>query len=425
MRTRSGIRALAVATAAAAVVLAGCSSGPQSAAQSSSGGRSLKLTTIADDKGTAAVVTAFQAANPGVKISVESAPTDSVQTNIRTQLSSGTAPDVFVVWPGDGSPTAVRVVAGANYLADLSAEPWVSTVPASLKPLLGVGDKTYMASATVASISGIYNTQAMAAVGVTPPTTWSQLLTMCDKAKAKGKAAFALGNQTPWVTQLIDYSLAATLVYGRTPDFASQMSQGKVTFAGSAWATTMDKYVEMDKRGCFNANPLGTSYESSLSMVAKGQTLGIVQVNSALSPLKTAAPAGTTFETAALPATDDASQTVMPLAGGAGLAINAKTPNMELAKQFLTFVMSPAGLALNAKASTGLPSVPVSTYSPDAALAGVLAAQKGGKVTPFMDQSWPNARVQQTHFTEVQKVFSKSATVEQALTEMDKAYKQG
>ncbi|WP_205708784.1 ABC transporter substrate-binding protein [Kineococcus siccus] len=417
---------LTVATLAAlALVATSCSSGPQSAAQGAGDDQTLRVTSISDSPGTDAVVAAFEKANPGVKVQLDSAPVDAVQTNIRTQLSSGTAPDVFIVWPGDGSPTAVRVVAGAGYLADLSAEPWVATVPEGIKPLLGAEGKTYLASSTVAAITPIYNQAAMTEVGVTPPTTWSQLLSMCDAAKAKGKVAFALGNQTNWITQLIDYALAATLVYGKEPDFPAQMAAGKVTFADSGWKTTMDKYLEMNSRGCFNPNPLGTSYESSLTMVAKGEALGVVQVNSALPQLQSQAAPGTQFTTAALPATDDPAETVMPLAAGAGFAVNAKAKNMELAKKFVAFTMSPEALKINAESGNQLSSIPLADVKADPAFDAILAAQESGRTTPFMDQSWPNARVQQTHFTVVQQIFSGSATVPEALAEMDKAYEQG
>ena len=77
---------------------------------------------------------------------------------------------------------------------------------------------------TFAGIGALYNKKALTDVGGKEPTTYTEMLSLCDTAKSKGKVLFALGNQTNWVTQLADYALASTLVYGKTPDFAQQMT---------------------------------------------------------------------------------------------------------------------------------------------------------------------------------------------------------
>ena len=65
----------------------------------------------------------------------------------------------------------------------------------------------------------------------------------------------------------------------------------------------MDKYLEMDKAGCFQKNPLGTSYEASQTLAATGKTLGIIQGNWVVALLKGKNPKGT-FIIKTLPAGD-------------------------------------------------------------------------------------------------------------------------
>ena len=76
------------------------------------------------------VVKAFEAANPGVKVSFTTSGADQYQQQIRTQLASGTAPDVMSVWPGNGNPGATYVLAKPGYLLDLSDQPWAAKLPA-------------------------------------------------------------------------------------------------------------------------------------------------------------------------------------------------------------------------------------------------------------------------------------------------------
>ncbi|MEU8636211.1 hypothetical protein AB0C38_28945 [Amycolatopsis sp. NPDC048633] len=47
------------------------------------------------------------------------------------------------------------------------------------------------------------------------------------------------------------------------------------------------------------------------------------------------------------------------------------------------------------------------------------------KTVPFMDQLWPNPKVQQTMLTGIQEVFSKQSTPDKVLAAMDADYKSG
>src|SRR4051794_8127649 len=115
--------AAVVAALTAVTVAAACSSGTKSA--SSSGGDSKTLTIASVDQGSVEpVVKAFEAANPGVKVNLTTSGADQYQQQIRTQLSSGTGPDVMTVWPGNGNPGATYVLAKPGYQLDLSDQPW-------------------------------------------------------------------------------------------------------------------------------------------------------------------------------------------------------------------------------------------------------------------------------------------------------------
>jgi raffinose/stachyose/melibiose transport system substrate-binding protein len=413
---------LAAATAAAAVALAACSSGTNAG----SGGTDAKTLTLASvDQGSIEdVVKAFEAANPGVKVRYTTSGADQYQQQIRTQLASGTAPDVMTVWPGNGNPGATYVLAKPGYLMDLSDQPWVAKLPAGLKGVTQYQGKTYNAVFGLNGIGAVYNQQALEKAGLQPPATWTELLTFCRAAAGKGTPAFALGIQDNWVTQLALYALVATLVYGPDRDFDTRMQSGSVTFAQSPWTTAMAKYQEMDRTGCFQKNPLGTSYEASQELAATGKTLGIIQGNWVVALLKGKNPAGT-FVLKALPATDTPATFVMPAAAGAGYGINARTKNKDLALKFVNYLMSPGGMKVfNAKQGS-LPAIPDNGAGADPAFAELTTFLKDSRTVPFMDQLWPNAKVQQTMLAGLQEIFSGQSTPDKVLAAMDADYKAG
>ncbi|HEX8627033.1 MAG TPA: extracellular solute-binding protein [Catenuloplanes sp.] len=418
--------------ATAAVALTGmasttaCSSGPASAPNTNNGanaGGTIRVSaTVSDKPAMEAVIAAFKQASPNDTVKGEYLDTEPMQAAIRTQLAAGNAWDVMFVWAGNGNPGALQVLQPNGYLTDLSDRPWAGKIPEGLRSVTQVGGKTYLLPMAFSGIGAIYNQTALTAIGATPPKTWTELLTFCDTAKAKGKAAFALGNQTNWVTQLVNYALVPTTVYATTPDFDQRMAAGTAKFVGSGWETAMNKYLEMNRRGCFQKNPNGTSVDAATSQAAKGETVGIVQGSFQLAALQAAAPADTKFVMTALPATDNPAEFKMAGAAGATFALNAKARNKDLAVKFLDFMAQPENMNLWAKTGGSLPAFANDQFSADGTLAEFVTYQKEGRTVPFMDQLWPNSKVQATHLTGVQDMFAGKATPAQVLGRMDAEY---
>ncbi|MET8421811.1 ABC transporter substrate-binding protein [Streptomyces sp. NPDC005134] len=410
-----------MAALTAAGVLAACSGGTNAADGSSS--KTLTLASV-DQGSIEDVVKAFEKANPGVDVRFTTSGADQYQQQIRTKLASGTAPDVMSVWPGNGNPAATYVVAKPGYLLDLSDRPWASKLPDAVKTVSQYRGKTYNAVFGLNGIGAVYNQDALDKAGLTAPGTWTQLLDFCRDASAKKTPAFALGIQDNWVTQIVLYALVATTVYGPAPDFDRKMQAGQATFTDSAWTTALAKYQEMQKVGCFQKNPLGTSYEASQELAATGKTLGIIQGNWVIALLKGKNPSGN-FTLKALPATDTSSEFLMPAAAGAGYGVNAKAKNKDLALKFVDFVMSPEGMNLFVKKQGGLPALPDTGFTPDPSLAELSSFLNDGRTVPFMDQLWPNPKVQQTMLSGLQEIFSGQSTPEKMLQAMDTDYKTG
>ncbi|MEU0387718.1 extracellular solute-binding protein [Streptomyces chartreusis] len=166
------------------------------------------------------------------------------------------------------------------------------------------------------------------------------------------------------------------------------------------------------------------SWEQDQQLAATGKTLGIVQGNWVIALLKGKNPKGT-FTFKALPATDDPSATLMPAAAGAGYGVNAKAKSEELALKFVNFVMSPEGMNLFVKKQGSLPSLPDTGHQVDRSLAELSTFIQKDRTVPFMDQLWPNAKVQQTMLSGLQEIFSGQSTPRELLRDMDAEYKAG
>lgn len=420
MRKRFAATSL-VAVSALALSLTACSTDSDDSSEEG-GSQTLTWSGWAGDEVAEALIEQFEADNPGVTVEHTGLPWPDILTQISTEIVSGTASDIVTVFPGNGNPITVDTLVPGGYLEDLTADSWTGAFNAANQGVMGVDGKIYMGSNNVTILPAIYNDAALDELGATPPTTYDEVLDLCAAASAKGKVAYALaglagGNFTQFV-----YALTSTLVYGPEPDFAELQATGDATFSDSEWTTALEKLVEMQDAGCFTADTLGTALEAAQGQVATGDAVGGVFVSNQIGDIERLAPEGATFQTAAFPAGDDASETILPVGLGAGYGVNAASDNKELARTFLDFYFSAEGMQIAIDTGSIFPSQPVEGFEPTPTLAGVADQVQSDKTAAFPDQSWPTAELNQVFQDQVQLVMGGQTSIEDALATMDAAF---
>jgi raffinose/stachyose/melibiose transport system substrate-binding protein len=407
---------MGAAIAAASLALAGCSGG-------SDGGGGGGTLTIAGpssyDLAIKAVAEQFMAENPDIKVETTTASTDQYQQTARTQLASGTAPDILYVWSGGANSMSVWNVAKEGVLEDLSNESWVDIVPEDQKDLAQYDGKTYMLPMVYGAIGAMYNTAVYEDAGVEVPTTYPELLNACHDLADAGYVPFAVGLQTPAHTQLISYALVASTVYATDPDFNQQMDEGTADFADSGWRDAFDMYMEMADNDCFQDSPTGTPSEEAIRMVSAGEAGAIVATNATMSQIQESA-GDTEIGFYGLPGADAEEDVYLPVAMGGAYGISKDSKNVESAKKFLDF-MATHQSEFSAVAY-GVPTDTSQLPSDNKPLATIAEYIDAGRVSTYPDQTWPNAEVQQTHYQVIQDMFASGLSVDDALAQMQAAY---
>jgi raffinose/stachyose/melibiose transport system substrate-binding protein len=271
-------------TAALAAVLAALAA--LSLFASTAAGRTSDVTTlnlVARDAHAGALnaaIARFEELHPDIDIKATYPTANAaVTTAITTGLTTKPGADIVVLstsgGPTGGLPSLWEL--GPRYLADLTARPWTKHLWKPLLPLASVAGKVYGLPINTGSMQFVvYNTDLFAQLGLTPPTTWSDLLAYCNKVADAGRVPLKLAGATAVFAGTIALSLAASTVYATEPFWSAKRNAGKVTFAGTpGWRQALQRLLDMKGARCFDPSPATVTSATSLRAFNAGETPAI------------------------------------------------------------------------------------------------------------------------------------------------------
>ncbi|UED83218.1 ABC transporter substrate-binding protein [Streptomyces profundus] len=360
----------------------------------------------------------------GVTVDASHAAAEELNQQLRVQLTSGTAPDVIRVSPGYSSPVSAGVLGEADELADLSDSAWAGQLDESTAVLAGDGERTVAYPVGRNAIVAAYNKEVFEELSLEVPTTWSELLAVCEELEAAGKTPIAAGLSGGVYLQFFVYALAGTLVHAEQPDLDERMRAGETSFADeAAWTEVFEKLTELNEY--FTPDALGVPADQAQQALARGEAGMTLLVSAGLPQLFDYAAEGSdAFEVFALPADDDPDATVLPTAPDF-LAVNAASPRVDEARTFLDFLAEPENVESYATTLGVLPGVGETAQAADSPLAPVLPLVDEGRTAPYANYLWPNGDTQQTLLQSGQQLLAGEIGVPALLDQLDEQYAKG
>lgn len=361
----------------------------------------------------------------GVTVNGTYAEAGALGEQLRIQITSGTAPDLFRSAPGYAAPSSVLNLAEEGALMDLSDQPWAANVPESFSRLQQLDGKTYAFPTYGQAILAFYNKAVFEEVGVEPPTTWSEFIDVLDQLKAAGKVPLALGLADNYVIQFLPYALSATLVNGLEPDFYDQLEAGETSFAESAgWRATFEQFLGLIEDGYTTPSPLGMPGDPAMQSVGNGEA-AIVVMPSAASPVLAGFMEGGADQMGsfAIPATDSADETHIPFTPDF-LVVNAKAENPDAALAFLEYISEPERTAAWAAEVGAIPALTNAEPLDNPLNQTVQPFLDEGRTTPFANHVWPGGQVATALMEVGQQAVEGSKTVDDLLQALDAAYQE-
>lgn len=428
-RTRAVKAFAGVAIAAAGLAAAGCGGSSNDNTSSGAGAKSsgpvtLKLS-ISQTGGTGEnpimpVVRAFERANPNATVKVSQYPIDQYPQILRTQLRSGTGPDLFYGSTGTGAPDSIIPLAKAGFVADLSGSSWTSNIPDSVKPLVQYNGKTYMLPLEYSGNGVVYNVDNFKKFGVDIPQTFSDLVNDCKAIASKGGVPIALAGGVPQNPSMVAMLLSNSLVYSKIPDWTQQREAGKTTFAKTPeWKAVVDHFKQLNSAGCFQKGAAAAGFPQLTQLLGSGKAS---MVGAPIASIKTVTDSGAKVNMSAfaMPG-DSASDTRLTASPNYAMGAAAQSKNLDAAKKFLDFFSQPAqantwaegrgDVSLKQAADGNLPP----TFS------NVKPYFTDQKALPFPPLTW-HPGVQETMGKELTGLITGQVNDEQVLQAMDQAW---
>lgn len=328
----------AIAAATVALALAGCTPG--------SGGDDNVLRIAMGSPGEAqirvwdAVADQFMKDHPDLKVEMNYQDDDLYQTiGLPNLLNGRNAPDIYFEWAG--SRLEQRYQDG--FAADLSDA-------VQNGPIAGLFDDDVFTSVTIdgevvmiphsADVTNVlwYNKALLADAGVTPPTTWAELLDACDTLNAAGIIPIASGNKDLWAAGNWLAHLTSRVV---GEDVYEQTLSGEADFSTPEWEKAFGYVKELADHKCVNdsANAIDDNEGAQLFFQGKAamHAIGSWLVSWAIDE----AP-DLDFDYVNLPAMPDGAGDQGSVIGVVtGYVVNAKSTKQDAAAEFLALLNSP------------------------------------------------------------------------------------
>ena len=363
----------------------------------------------------AALVEAFQQANPDITIELVQQPVDGYFTNLLAQSVIGRGPDIATMWAG------TYMDPFKQYMVDLH-----KYVPAEIiDSVNGIDyfsegyDRTkavYAAPNTAQWYIGYYNKKAFKDAGITSvPTTWSELEAAAKALKAKGYTPIVQG-AADGGAQFASWEDWSYLAAALPVSDWSKLISGEMPYSNPVLISQLGKWNQLYKDGYFNQDAYnsptvvqdffagkagmylgGGSWQAGEFVKAMGDDVGVMVP----------------------PYSDTPTKAAVSFAGG-GYAVMNTSKNIDAAGKFAAFVLSDEGqkviAGFDAPTRAGFP-----TSNPLLNDLASLSGKADTKNYPMFD-NFSQGPVTDALNRNVAQVLIGQQTPEDALAAMDAAY---
>lgn len=184
----------------------------------------------------------FTRANPGINVKFEAFAVENYATILSTALAAGKGGDVIHTRAYGG----LEQFAKAGYLLPLdpATVPELANLPddARASLTLRADGKVYSYAFASQTLGLFINNTVFKDAGLTPPTTWDEMIAVSKALKAKNIVPLANGTATAWMCEVFTSVFTNPLL---GPGFTDDLLAGRATFSDPRYVGALGKLLEL------------------------------------------------------------------------------------------------------------------------------------------------------------------------------------
>jgi len=281
------------------------------------------------------LIPAFEAANPGIKVQFTPSAPAEYNAALNSKLDAGSAGDLITCRPFDAS----LALYDKGQLADLTSLAAMANFSDVAKSAWQTDDGAATFCVPMASVihGFIYNKDAFDTLGISVPTTEAEFFAALDKIKAEGSyIPMAMGTKDLWEAATMGYQNIGP-TYWKGEEGRKALIKGEQKLTDDAW---VEPYRVLAKWKDYLGDGFeAQTYPDSQNLFTLGRAaiypagsweIGLFNTQAQFKMGAFAPPVKNAGDTCYISDHNDI-----------GIGLNAKSPNADAAKKFLSFVSSP------------------------------------------------------------------------------------
>jgi len=218
----------------------------------------------------------FNAQNPDIVLKAEFFEDEALKTKMKVAIAGNQVPDIITYWSGETFDTLVQ----QGMLGEITE--YLNEDPAFRDDVLNGGletftydERNYGIPVLFSGVSLWYNKQIFAEQGLTPPTTYDELLAVVDALNANNIIPITVAGKERWPL-LHWYSYLAQRIGGTEPFEKAKSGETDFTEESFVQAAELLRELAIDHKGFVNGF-LGLDYASAESLFTTGRAAMYLQ----------------------------------------------------------------------------------------------------------------------------------------------------
>ena len=277
-------------------------------------------------------IAAFEAENPGITVTLESAPLDTLRTTLQPQLRSGEGPDVFN-W-GSG-PAFGGAFAEAGLLYDLTAayEEYEWPIYGFARDQVTFDGKTLGVPGEMETIGLFYNVDMFEELGIEEPTTVAELEAAAATILEAGTIPIAVHDAEGWQGGHLLSMALSSRVGG---DGVEALLNGEASWDSPDVVAAHEIWQRFNEAGYLPPTPTAVDYDTGNALFFAGDAAILPNGSWLVNDIPEL-----DFEVGYMPFPAEDGPGIFTAGLGSGPYISSTTDHPEAAVEFVNFLTSP------------------------------------------------------------------------------------